>query len=387
MISLFSDSYLYFYNYTCIVHTDTQDVDVSQDPADNVSLRVVAYHRSRSQLKRRPALTAKVTFEDNIRCLATRQNLQRRKDALRHRKMSIVAEMLGIPPPSSPVRKRDAVTPVSVKEVTEPVSVLTPPIQRHTPAQSPHKHATSMLKGSSEVESSPCEDESYELGSVDKHGIPVSTLTPSPRAYYDTSKDEVMLSFGNDSLQSDVILLPPKNLFDETQIRLFSETDGDVEMNGDFTRMDPVDNDIVGLLPNEQIARGIEHDSNNYPIQTARVVVESRSDGLDEDSIDLQELDKSTSEISKTNSTSSLDSNEDEQLIYSSEPESDDGDKPCNGLVIPILKEHHSNDETVLPDAISRDSHDSEISTDSRSETDHGILPTDPLTSTSDINP
>ena len=363
-----------------IIHT--QDVDVSQDPADNVSLRVVAYHRSRSQIKRRPALTAKVTFEDNIRCLATRQNLQRKKDALRHKKMSIVAEMLGIPPPSSPVRKRDAITPVSIKEVTESVSVLTPPIQQHTISQSPHKHATSMLKGSSPVESSPCESESYELGSVDKKDIPVATCTPSPRAYYDTSKDEVMLSFGNDSLQSDVILLPPKSLFDETQIRQFSETDDDVEMNGDITQtisMDPVD--IVGLLSND---REIDHDVSDSPIQTARVVVESRSDGVEKDSIDLHELDKSTSEISKTSSNSSLDSNEDEDLIYSSEPDSDGSNKPYNSLEIPILpKEHHSNDETVLSIAIPQDSHDSEISTDSRSDTDHGF--TDPLTPTSDI--
>lgn len=46
-------------------------------------------------MKRKPALNAKIVFEDHIRCLATKQSLQKHKEQLRQDKMACIAKLLG----------------------------------------------------------------------------------------------------------------------------------------------------------------------------------------------------------------------------------------------------------------------------------------------------
>ncbi len=127
--------------------------------------------------------------------------MQRRKDGLRHKKMSIVAEMLRIPPPSSPLRKHDNDPPVTVAEVTEPIDISTNTVnQQHTTSvgPSPHTFATEIIKDTTTEIAKPRHFESFELGLVDSNGIPVSTRVPSPHAYYVSKNDQVMLSLGHD---------------------------------------------------------------------------------------------------------------------------------------------------------------------------------------------
>ncbi len=275
-----------------------QDVDVSQDPADNLSLRVVAYHRSRSQIKRRPALTAKITFEDNIRCLATRQNLQRRKDGLRHNKMSIVAEMLRIPPPSSPLRKRDNDPPVTVAEVTEPIDISTNTVnQQHTTSvgPSPHTFATEMLKDTTTEIAKPRHFESFELGLVDSNGIPVSTRVPSPHAYYVSKNDHVILSLGNDPFESKVKILPPKKITYQTTEISQEGTDYDNSVEGGMSETgDDEDNNSYneedrwegGRVRDEGTSRLIELDQHMQHMDSLDIDNNNSTEQLDSDNTD-----------------------------------------------------------------------------------------------------
>ena len=94
-------------------------MDISSDPADNCALFIVAHHRSKSQVKRRPALSAKFVFADHIRCLATKQSLLRRKDSLRHHKMNHIATILGIAPLSMPSNQHHSASFENVQEANE----------------------------------------------------------------------------------------------------------------------------------------------------------------------------------------------------------------------------------------------------------------------------
>ena len=111
-----------------------QDVDIATDPADNCALYIIAHHRTKSQVRRRPALSARFLFIDHIRCLATKQNLIRHKESLRHTKMALIANMLGLPPPSD-LAPHNSPRPVILAPPTDsidssPAPPLTPPLPR-----------------------------------------------------------------------------------------------------------------------------------------------------------------------------------------------------------------------------------------------------------------
>ena len=69
---------------------------MAADPADNCALYLTAHHRIEPQAKMKPALNAKIVFEDHIRCLATRQSIQKHKEQLRHDKMACIAKLLNV---------------------------------------------------------------------------------------------------------------------------------------------------------------------------------------------------------------------------------------------------------------------------------------------------
>ena len=69
---------------------------MAADPADNCALYITAHHRIEPQAKMKPALNAKIVFEDHIRCLATKQSIQKHKEQLRHDKMACIAKLLSV---------------------------------------------------------------------------------------------------------------------------------------------------------------------------------------------------------------------------------------------------------------------------------------------------
>ncbi len=77
-----------------------QDVDISLDPADNSAIYVTVHSPSAAQ--KRPVLSAKIQFEDHIRCVAARQCLQRSREHLRLAKMARIAKLLHLPVPEVP---------------------------------------------------------------------------------------------------------------------------------------------------------------------------------------------------------------------------------------------------------------------------------------------
>lgn len=189
-----------------------QDVDISPDPADNCSLFIVAHHRSRSQVKRRPALSAKITFEDHIRCIATKQNLQKRKEQLRHTKMTIIAELLGIPPPASPIRKRGS--PITSPSLPSNLTISSSenPIgtqQSLSPSstQSVHMMAIDTFRTSPVPDK--VEQEIYELNPINTQTGPPFLRTPSPQVLYVHNSEKVLLSLNGETFDSPVMILPP----------------------------------------------------------------------------------------------------------------------------------------------------------------------------------
>ena len=120
--------------YHCCCYPLLQDVDIATDPADNCALYIIAHHRTKSQVRRRPALSARFLFIDHIRCLATKQNLIRHKESLRHTKMALIANMLVLPPPSdlAPLNSR---SPCPV--------ILAPPTESIDSSPAPHPTAAS----------------------------------------------------------------------------------------------------------------------------------------------------------------------------------------------------------------------------------------------------
>jgi len=83
-----------------------QDVEATPDKDDSRSLHIVIQQpftrRSKSGFNPLPVLTAKFVFDDYIRCMSARQRLQKRCDALRHRKMANIATLLELPALASP---------------------------------------------------------------------------------------------------------------------------------------------------------------------------------------------------------------------------------------------------------------------------------------------
>lgn len=83
-----------------------KDVEATPDKDDSRSLHIVIQQpftrRSKSGFNPLPVLTAKFIFDDYIRCMSARQRLQKRCDALRHRKMTNIATLLELPALASP---------------------------------------------------------------------------------------------------------------------------------------------------------------------------------------------------------------------------------------------------------------------------------------------
>ncbi|XP_003387669.2 PREDICTED: uncharacterized protein LOC100637467 [Amphimedon queenslandica] len=270
-----------------------QDVDISTDPADNCALYIVAHHRSKSQVKRRPALTARFLFDDHIRCLATRQSLQRRKDTLRHSKMVIIASLLGEPPPSSPHRKRgDSLTSPLPKVGTLPFNDTTSSPGPLLPSASPSTHQHSLANqtlNTSSLTSDATDGAAvghYELEKLDssktkgaKTGREEENRTPSPHVRYVHKTDTITLSFGETVTDSPVTILPPlEREIEESEVdsELMALTDSinineddqdDKEGNGDHKeysaspkitrRLTPPPTVLRQYLPDEDL---LEHD-------------------------------------------------------------------------------------------------------------------------------
>lgn len=81
-------------------------MEATPDKDDSRSLHIVIQQpftrRSKSGFNPLPVLTAKFMFDDYIRCMSARQRLQKRCDALRHRKMANIATLLELPALASP---------------------------------------------------------------------------------------------------------------------------------------------------------------------------------------------------------------------------------------------------------------------------------------------
>ncbi|XP_065658380.1 protein CLEC16A isoform X2 [Hydra vulgaris] len=84
-----------------------QDVEANPDKDDSRSLHIVIQQpftrRSKAGFNPLPVMTCKFVFDDYIRCMSARQRLQKRKEALKHRKMSAIASLLELPALASPV--------------------------------------------------------------------------------------------------------------------------------------------------------------------------------------------------------------------------------------------------------------------------------------------
>ena len=96
----------YFHVTRYIFVIITKDVEATPDKDDSRSLHIVIQQpftrRSKSGFNPLPVLTAKFVFDDYIRCMSARQRLQKRCDALRHRKMANIATLLELPALASP---------------------------------------------------------------------------------------------------------------------------------------------------------------------------------------------------------------------------------------------------------------------------------------------
>ena len=99
--------YVWYLIYTSIPYCFlSKDVEATPDKDDSRSLHIVIQQpftrRSKSGFNPLPVLTAKFVFDDYIRCMSARQRLQKRCDALRHRKMANIAILLELPALASP---------------------------------------------------------------------------------------------------------------------------------------------------------------------------------------------------------------------------------------------------------------------------------------------
>ena len=81
-------------------------MEANPDKDDSRSLHLVVQQpfarRSKTGFNPLPLLSAKFVFDDYIRCMSARQRLQKRRDALRHAKMTTVATLLELPVLAAP---------------------------------------------------------------------------------------------------------------------------------------------------------------------------------------------------------------------------------------------------------------------------------------------
>ena len=71
-----------------------QNTDISADPADSCAIYMTVHHASGKKL---PALSAHCRFDDHIRCVAAKKNLNHKRESLRLAKMASICYMLDLP--------------------------------------------------------------------------------------------------------------------------------------------------------------------------------------------------------------------------------------------------------------------------------------------------
>ncbi|KHN75962.1 Uncharacterized protein gop-1, partial [Toxocara canis] len=75
-----------------------QDTQLTGDPGESRALHVVVNDvRTRSHLKNEPLLSAKLLFDDHIRCMAAKQRLTKGRQMARHLKLNLICDLLGVP--------------------------------------------------------------------------------------------------------------------------------------------------------------------------------------------------------------------------------------------------------------------------------------------------
>ena len=191
-------------------------------------------------MKRRPALSARFVFSDHIRSLATKQNLIRHKEMLRQNKMSLIAEMLGIPssqPLSAPFHsprpvilphpyeQNDRNTPTS-EPSSDQVTLSPPPPEptRGSPSSSSlhspsiaHTLASQTLKTNPDTDDPAGQPVDIELnrltnkGEHDTSDGSSDSHSPLPTVHYVPGEEHVSLEIPVSQVivDSPVRLLPP----------------------------------------------------------------------------------------------------------------------------------------------------------------------------------
>ena len=145
--------------------------------------------------------------------------------------MATIASMIGIPPPASPIRTKQALpTTLSVsdversysdtQDVTHSNGLLSVP-----PSHSPSNSLThSIALNALQVQQPSPEQETFELNNFDNKemsskDVPLSSITnrtPSPHVHYVHSTETV--SIYNDDIDSSIRILPPLNQEDITSL-------------------------------------------------------------------------------------------------------------------------------------------------------------------------
>uniref|UniRef100_F1KUF8 Uncharacterized protein n=1 Tax=Ascaris suum TaxID=6253 RepID=F1KUF8_ASCSU len=75
-----------------------QDTQLTGDPGESRALHVVVNDvRTRSHLNNEPLLSAKLLFDDHIRCMAAKQRLTKGRQTARQLKLNLICDLLGVP--------------------------------------------------------------------------------------------------------------------------------------------------------------------------------------------------------------------------------------------------------------------------------------------------
>ncbi|KHN75953.1 Uncharacterized protein gop-1 [Toxocara canis] len=78
--------------------SELDDTQLTGDPGESRALHVVVNDvRTRSHLKNEPLLSAKLLFDDHIRCMAAKQRLTKGRQMARHLKLNLICDLLGVP--------------------------------------------------------------------------------------------------------------------------------------------------------------------------------------------------------------------------------------------------------------------------------------------------
>ena len=126
--------------------------------------------------------------------------------------MTIIAELLGIPPPASPIRKRGS--PITSPSLPSNLSISSSenPIgtqQSLSPSsvRSVHMMAIDTFRTSPVLDK--VEQEIYELNPINTQtGLPF-LRTPSPQVLYVHNSEKVLLCLNGETFDSPVMILPP----------------------------------------------------------------------------------------------------------------------------------------------------------------------------------